>query len=406
LDLEELVIGGIVGAAFGYVLPKGYESAKERIHHSAGQRRRALLASPKLYEWVIRYYQRCGRASELYTVQIGDSQETIPLLTSAEWLTSFRVGKGYPPLVCDHGQATRQFSIDQRGLTRRERMGQRLFNAPALYFENVRREGERLQVDARRCGYYHVATSLLALEEETFKAVRSKGLRSTPVRDWWLGSPKDGRGQIRKPFSIAASVALVFNTNTGPRILLQTRSHRTVTYGGLGAVIPYFGVVPLAGIQEVARVDEIGEVDLLETNLAKEYCEELFSYDQLVEETKLRQADPRWFWTLPEAKEMRDMLDAGNASFRCLGFGFDGLNGSATLALMLMFDKPEFADDIIQRIICNWEVADRSTEAESIEFVDLPSPHLESLFASRRLTYGSAFTVGRTLQHLGLSPSS
>ncbi|MFJ4929787.1 hypothetical protein [Streptomyces sp. NPDC088736] len=399
MDIANLLLGGIVGAFLGYVLPKSYESTRARVQDRTRRRRREVMASARVYTWVIEYYRRRNRSAELYVVDTGTQQVTIPFLTRPEWQKAFRVGSGFPQLIRSSGVVGQNFPVDRRGLAKRERMGQRLFNAPALFFESLETNDDRVFLNAGRCDYFHVATSLLSIEEETFRAVRSRFRTPTPVRDKWLGNPRDTQGTLRKPFSIAASVAIVFRGDGTPCVMLQTRSHETVTYGGLRAVIPYFGVVPVERPRGYHNPGIENSIDLLETNLAKEYCEELFSYDRLIEESKLRGVDARWFWEFPEAKELRSLLDSERATLWCLGFGFDGLNGSATLALMLQIDDQYVTDSLMRRIAGNWEVADRTTDGGAIELMEIPSLQLESLFTDHQLTYGSAFTLGRILEH-------
>lgn len=403
MGIGELLVGGVIGAVLGYALPKVYEL----LLHQYGQRKiqefRKRSAKSALYDWIVSFHDVTSSNAAPYSIETLYGPAKIPFVTMNEWLANFQVGASGDPLIIVEENNDKPFKVDRRGIRRRERMGQRLFDAPALYFRSIQVTNGRLQVRARPCSYFEVASSLLKLENETFRRVSRVGrFARSKFREDYFGVEN---GVFRgRPFSIAASVGVVLQFENSREILLHSRSHETVTYGGMRAVIPYFGMVPM-GQTSTARARQEWRSNsndtLVEANIVKEYCEELFSYDDLILETDLRTLTPSWLWTKPQACELRELLDSGRAELRCLGFGFDGLNGSATLSFLLMINDPLASRALEKNISGNWEVASLSGARGSIELVPLRHDALAPLLESRIFSYGSAFTVSRALSLYG-----
>lgn len=398
----ELLVGGVVGAVFGYALPKAYEAGLAQWASRRVEEFRRRSSNAQLYDWIVDYYRDWPGTERLHSIRIGPKEMFIPFLTRPEWLVNYRIGEGPTPLLIPQNTDDR-FPVDAAALRRRERMGQRLFDDPALYFRGISTTGERLELQVGACSYFEVASSLLALEDETFRQTSRLGrIRRPRYREQRFGVDD---GQFRgRPFSVAASVAVVLCFDESRELLLHSRSHETVTYGGMQAVIPYFGMVPIGG--GAGRSGRTGWREgphdrLVEANVIKEYCEELFSYDDLILDSQIRVLGDQWLWAKPQAQELRDLLDEGGATLRCLGFGFDGLNGSATVSFMLLIEDVEASERIERTLSGNWEVAQRSRASESLRLVPVRCEVLDPLLEQRVFTYGSAFTVTRVLELYG-----
>jgi hypothetical protein len=138
---------------------------------------------------------------------------------------------------------------------------------------------------------------------------------------------------------------------------------------------------------------------LMELNVLKEYCEEIFSRDDLVDERNLRILDPVWIGEYPEAGELSDQIADGRATLRYLGLGFDGLNGNPTIAVALHFHSSDSLERLTARARGNWEVDGGA--GKGLEIVPLEAIAIGPLIQGRALTYGSAFALVRALQVLG-----
>ncbi|WP_156148897.1 hypothetical protein [Rhodococcus sp. MEB064] len=288
-----------------------------------------------------------------------------------------------------------EFKVDDRLIRQRQGVGQRLFNAPALYFREIRVNAGALQISVGSCSYFDIATSLIRLENETFRGLRLRKERPQPYRDRAL-YPTDSSRWTGDPFSVAASVALILGKEGDEELLLHRRSFETVTYGGMQAVIPYFGMMPIdppRGSMQGLDIDYVAVV-----NIIKEYCEELFSYDELIDHNSHNIVDPDWIYNIREAADLKSWLVDGRAELSCLGFGFDALNGSATVSYSLWIKDEQLVRGVRRKFNGNWEVD--SAKGASMRLYPLRSAELAGLLLDRDLTYGSAFTVSRVLELL------
>ena len=132
-------------------------------------------------------------------------------------------------------------------------------------------------------------------------------------------------------------------------------------------------------------------------NFIKEYLEELFNYDELNHIANVQRVYPKWFYELPEAK---DLLSSKSFSLECLGLGFNSLNGVTIVAMLARIDDTRLSNLIKEKINANWEVAKRTTESPSIEFVDYKSPKLETWLLEMKYSTASAFSISRAIERL------
>ena len=182
-------------------------------------------------------------------------------------------------------------------------------------------------------------------------------------------------------------------------MIVHTRSHETITYGGTKSGIPCFGFSPIPA--------NSSRDDVWLYNFVREYCEELFSYDDLIETVSKKRGLADWFFDLPEAKELLDQYEKKSLTCEFMGFGIDALNGTATLAVLVIVRDVQFSNRLKHRIQANWEVAMRSLSVEPLEFVEITSNKFRDWLKTGSLHFGSAFTLSRALQRLkALPPSS
>jgi hypothetical protein len=177
-----------------------------------------------------------------------------------------------------------------------------------------------------------------------------------------------------------------------------------VTYGGSKALFPCFGLAPIKN-DSTATAEEV-----LYYNFVKEYLEEFFDYEDLVDKLSERRADPLWFMDLPEAVEIANARRDGNLKVMILGFGMDCLSGTTVISLLVELSDVELGRKIVKNTVGNWEVAQPTVSENSIELIDVFSPKLGEYLEDDLLHYSSAFTLQRIQQyykqlgHLDLEP--
>lgn len=391
--IVNLLVSAIVGAIFGYILPIWYERFKTWLKSRKIQRRQALLREKKIYDWLIEYYRRTGNIDDLFDCRIGNFETKIPFLTKREWLFYAPINPNKDDML-QYSETTEQgFPINYRLIKFRQELGQNLFNEPTLYLDRMDEGNQQIRLHVKKCDYFQKVTSLLQIEEETFKAVEKNEYRKLPIRNAHFANITTASKLKMKPYTIGCTVGFAIKSKNGYEILLHTRSHKTATYGGSKSVIPNFGLNPITGVLD-------SPTSLLYYNFVREYCEELYSYDELILLINNKRANPLWFYELPEVQELQKLVKDKKLIFEFIGFGFDGLNGTATIAIMALVNDIKYANKLKKIIAGNWEVAERVSGLEPIEFVDFKSPKLDEWLKSKQYHVGSAFTVSRVLERL------
>ena len=392
MEFLYLVIGVILGGLSSLLFSIGYKKRTLYLQAKKKKERQLLLEGDRVYEWLIEYYRRSGNLDDLFDCKIGNFEIKIPFLTKEEW-QYFEVIDPKNNGIVQYAETTNQrFQINEKSIKSRVELGQRLFNEPTLYLDRLEESNESVTLHVKGCQYFQIITSLIDLEEETFRAIKNNTYVDVPARDSYFSSVIHAQKLARKPFSVGCVVVAAFKREDTYEIIMQTRSHSTVTFGGTKSGIPNFGLSPILGAQD--------NPNILLYNFIREYCEELFSYDELIELMNKKRVDPYWFYQLPEARELLLLLEDRKLLLEFLGFGFDGLNGTAIIALLAIIDDVEYSKRLKANLVANWEVAERTLEVIPIEFIDYKSLQLESWLRENRYHFGSAFAISRAIRRL------
>ncbi len=392
MDWISLVIGGVVGAIFSIL---GQEIWNKHLFSSVLKRsnilkRHSLLEGQTIYDWIESYYVNAGKESDLYLCKIGSEVMRIPFLTSHKFSNINLSISEFSSQFIFAGQSDRSFSIFNHLVRRRKALGQILFDEPTIYLDSIRWKDNKFIVIGKSCRYFEMFSLLAKIEEETYSSMSSGKKQKTPVRDKILPNFETASQVKHRPISIGCQVAMFFRTQNSWEILLQVRSHSTITFGGTSALIPVFGLSPIG--------ESCGE-ELILHNIVKEYCEELFDYEDLIKIANSRRPSPLWFLKIREAKEFTQGMNESKIKIFFNGMGFDGLNASLTLSFAVIIEQ-ELSCEIKDRINANWEVATTEEAELPIEFIDYRSPKLGDLLRSKSLHVGSAFSISRGLQML------
>ena len=391
MELLYAVIGALLGTFFTLLLPKVVE-LYNKASAKAIKKRKALLESNAIYKWLIDYYTSKGSLNDLYCCNIGSYETRIPILTKPEWAETYINLLEGEDLIAFAYSDRPPFEVNQKLITKRQRLGQRLFNEPTIYVDRIENREGQPKIHVKTCDYFQMFTLLANLEEETFRSVNKQRFHHTPIRDE-LGVSFEQMVRITKrPLSVGCQVAVALRVPTGFETIIQTRSHSTITFGGAKAIIPSYGLYPPPRNSDLSKI--------LFYNFIKEYCEELFNYDELITLDSSKRADPNWFYELSEAQVILKLIEQNKLTFECLGIGFDALNGSLTLALFVLIDDISTSQSIKQGIITNWEVAERTHSVVPIEFINFDSHVLEVWLREKKYHFGGAFALARAIDRL------
>lgn len=390
-DLVLLGAGALAGSVATEVIHPLKEYYAEKRRNRLAEQRQAFLSSGQVFDWLISYYSGLGLLSDLFCCKIGSFECRIPFLTKNSWCAPPQSGS-IDDVIGYSESYEERFPVNDRIIRRRASLGQNLFNEPTIYLDRIEENGAGFKLQTRTCSYFQMFSVLAALEEETFAAARGKRCTKSPLRAEMCQSLQVAQKGAVRPVSVGCQVVLAVSSGDSYQVVVQTRSHSTVTFGGTKAAIPVFGLspVPALGVPE----------DLLTYNILREFCEELFNYESLILEMGQRRPNPRWFYELPEAKLFIDLKARGQLTLELLGGGFDALNGSFTLAVLCKILDAPAAEIIAANISANWEVAEYRGGGPSIAFVPANSPMFEQWLRDKAYHFGSAFAFSIALQRL------
>jgi hypothetical protein len=387
MDWVELIIG----TGLGFILPIVAKNIQTSYLIRQLELRKKAFSPENIYSWLIKYYDSNHSLHDLYNCKIGEFERRIPFITDARWQFAHSISDKSNEILDYSESEQSNFNVNERLLEQRKRFGQTLFNEPILYIDYIEDLNDSIRLHVKKCDFFEAATSLIELEEETYKAYKKNNFKNLKLRDNYLSNLAITKQILHRPINMGCIASFVIKTETSYEILINTRSYSTVTYGGAEAVLPQFGLIPIDGEQKKAQ-------NLIFYNFIKEYCEELFSFDELILKSNVKSTNPTWFYKLDEASELIALWEKGDFSLEFMGFGFDALNGSALVTVMALVKDVGIGENLKSRIRANWEVA--SDSKDSIQFVDIKDRKLEEWLRSNKYQYGSAFVISRTLQKL------
>ncbi|MCG6551464.1 MAG: hypothetical protein L7F77_03990 [Candidatus Magnetominusculus sp. LBB02] len=405
IDIISIVIGVILKILFDRWL----EDYRKWISTNKRLKRRAFLENNKeISNRLIKYYKDNNSLDNLFNCEIDGYDVKIPFLTKKEWVYFKRINPREEILLHHAETDIIDTQYDKKIIKRRIDLGQNLFDDPTLYLDRIDMNYHALTLLVKSCNYFEMAVNLIRLEEETFKMVRKRRYKKTPLRDSCLANLSITQRLLMKPLSMGCSVALTLKTGTGYQILVHTRSHETISAGGLRTVLPNFGLAPICGpygeIKErklIERNSNSNAYNLLYYNFIKEYLEELFNYEDLITSFKDRRADPFWFYELPEARLLIKWIEEKKFVLEFLGFGFEALTGTAMVTFLGLIDDIEYSAILRSKLELNWEVAKKNGRLE-MEFVNTTSEasQLKEWLQKGQYTASGAFTISRALKKL------
>jgi hypothetical protein len=388
----------LVGAVAGQLVTAGVWATQRYLQHRvARSQARALNVMRNTAansQWLEDYYKRTGQSESLYNCRIGDFERKIPFMTMPDWCffhdEDLKTGaKSRFDLV----KGSETFSIDEKGIKKREKLGQRIWpDSPSVYLDRVEFQSEHQPplFVLKRCTYHQVLSNIIRLEDETFDGVRSARFEKAHFRASVLPSASKAVQLVKKPFGLGGAVLIVLKSKRDCKVLIHERSGDIATYPSAKAVVPNFGFEPIAEIG--AEVKE----DIFRFNLFREFAEELFNYEELVRAATGRRIDPLWFYDVSkEVKHLRAAIKDSLCSIASLGFGFDCLNGVPIFSYVVVVESEKVINDIEHGTNLNWEGA-------GVQIISLNRSVevLRNWLCKGEFHPGGAFTLARGLQYL------
>jgi len=160
------------------------------------------------------------------------------------------------------------------------------------------------------------------------------------------------------------------------------------------AVVPTFGLeANTIGQRRSAR-------GLIYYNYAREFAEELFDLEEVIDIASARRADPDWIFGLPELELLEREIEADRFSIEVTGISVNPLDGIVNVALLAVATSELFFDIVREATKANWEAIERPGVELPIEFVDLADSRIDDWVHQARLGAASSFALDRARQRI------
>jgi len=336
--------------------------------------------------WLIEYYRRRGRESELYSTECAGTPLSVPFLYRPSWAADGLDEESL--LVQRQPHEVSEVVVDQRVLARRSRYLAVADEAGEPWNEwlacaagvTETAAGPRIRLVLAR--YFQYLSACGPIEDETYAAI-AKRSRRTPLRDAVLPDVTRAAECTRGAHAFGMQVATVFDTGDRCLVLIQRRSFAVSIYGGALAVVPVFGCQSL-------DLSERTPVSLFH-NYLREVYEEL--YGGIEVQRRGTRVDPTWFYREAPIARLLATQSRGDLDFKILGFGFDALNAEMDLCALAYISDHRYAAEELAVMTVNWEIQD-------IAVYDLWGSELNAAMQAGEFSPGSVFTLARTREVL------
>ncbi len=367
------IIKDIIFFVLGAFGAKWFESWKKNRYKKLWNKRKNLLLHYSR-DWLINYYKRNNKKSDLYKIQIGetDKNDMIPYLTKKEW---YEIGnkKVHINIYDEHCTIKR----DRKLIHKRKLMGQNIWDDNILYFLNVKNGNNIITIDLGECTYFQYLSTCGKLEDELYKCLCHKN-KKAKIRDKYANSLNKLESATINAQVFGVSVAVVIKHEKKFKILIQERSDRTGVAGGTCAVVPTFVCNP-NHIKDV-------KLDIILHYFLLEFYEELYDREELVKNSS--HLKPDWFYEEEPICSLLKLQKNGKFKFEILGFGFDGNTGEFSLSALAIIEDEKFVETELKRMKTNWEL-------KGLNLVNLDPTVLKEILTSEMTYVTSAFCISR-----------
>ena len=246
---------------------------------------------------------------------------------------------------CDHTFTS--FPTSNRVLRWYRRRGVRLFDGEFMWLKSATIDGDNLQkLSVGRFNFYAYAALCFRLQREISSRWRTPKLHSK-----FLTSFDSAVSSGLQPQAVGCMVATLLQGDDGLYVPVAKRSAQVLNGPGTRALLPVFGMEcnAIGG-----RASEYG---LTFYNFVREFSEEFFDLEELINMMSARRVDPDWMFQLPPAAALLREATTGRLQIYRTGFGVNPNDGIFNCALIAHFSSPKFFKWLRSESRLNWESA-------------------------------------------------
>ena len=381
-DLLLIVISAVVGAVISGWYITSTSATKRQIKAWIARRWAREGASGLLAMKTVAYYQRRQMISSLYMPTTLIDPAPVPLLFDEGTRFPQDVGVHHDDFITLDGSWSK-FPFSPRAIRWYRRRGTTLFDGEPLCIKGVTHNPFGLmQLTAGRSNFYAHASLSFSLRQEILSPWHPARLH-----DRFLQTFQEALLSGLEPKGIACAVATLFSGARGTQILIAQRSSAVVTSQNTRSVLPGFGM----------EANEIGGIpssfSITFYNFVREFCEELFDMEELVQMKAARRAHPDWIFEIPAAATILREAEAGRFRLLRTGIALNPNTGGLRCALVAHFTSHGYIDWLQRELKSNWESAQTDGADTPISFLALDDPRISLWARDYSLSPTSVFCI-------------
>jgi hypothetical protein len=371
-----VIVGGTV--AFGIATLRRRRFDRMRTQHLTRD------AGPNQAR-VHRFFRAVGQVSEVYRPAHFDLDQDLPILVHSALIFDVDVRQSTAMLVL-RTPLIERLPVDERVIERRREAGTELWNGDLIYAVGSDLSQSPPIIWLKRSTYFAYVTAVDRVVTALW--ARRPG-RSQVLADYRSVAAALGSTQPRLWLS-GAAVMLIDGEDSSPRVVIHRRSSRVVNAPGMRTVAPVFGC-------DAAMIgDNLSALGIALYNIAREYGEELFDKESIVQANL-----DNWFHpdqivdAVEEIRVFLDDFESGSVQVSVLGMCVNPKDCDLSLAFLVEIKRASKSWELLRRMRAGWEAEPGDLGDSAVAFLDLFDPRLDEWAAGGQLYPTSVFALDR-----------
>lgn len=371
------IINLIIGSILGWYGRDWIENYSKKTWEKKVTQRAKILGSPKVNEWLFKYYQKEFKEGMFYQVEIDNQKKTIPMFVLPKWIQCHNNTESF----LQYNRKTSSIPVDKKLIRYRKKLGQNLWNDSMLCLDKIVEQNGKVFVEAKKCDFFQYVSRCGNIEDETIRAIQ-KNTTKAPLRDQYAKSLEKLKEGSLETNGIGVHTFLALKNGKSYNLLIQKRSDNLLFKGGLKAGVPCLGCTP---------VEDSIEKDVLSYNVLKEIYEELYDKEEVIKKTKRLVVN--WFYQQEPIKSIINLRKENKIEIKVLGFGIEALSGEVNLSVLVIINDEDFIRQEISRMSHNWEM-------NGVEPIDYKSKTLDKWILKDEVIPPCAYSIIEARKHL------
>jgi hypothetical protein len=336
-------------------------------HVKIAQQNRTLPVQKESRTKTIAYYTSRQWTDALYQTTDIVPGTTLPLLSSGFRLRG-RIDP-YTESVMTLDNVHDELPVNQEHIKALKRAGAVVFDGEALYAKRIMTSGSSVDsITLRRCNYFSYAS----LSTELQNSLQNPSRRNQRIIAEHLRNFETAITNPVQPQVLGHPCVTLFTGSGGvAHVAMALRSPEVLTASGMKSVLPNFGVE--ANILGQSR----SKFSISYYNYLREFAEEFFDYEELIDIKKAQRIHPDWILSLPEVARVVAEIDAGRFRLEHLGIGLNPADNSLLTPLLARFESTQYMDTLITELRANWESSSDMNGSTPIQFLPLFSATID-----------------------------